>query len=150
MIWQGVTKRKNLPSAAGFSLVEIMMVILLIGLLAGVSGPAMFSYLRSNQMQTRVDTMVADLQYSRAMAVSTGEIHRFDATITGYTVTNVVTGVTLRTENFDEGAKLDKAETADFFPWGMASTKTLNLTHHNMKREIQILPTGMVEVTNVP
>jgi len=127
-------------------MVEIMMVILVIGLLAGVSGPAMFSYLRANQMDTRVDRMAADLQFSRAMAISTGQIHRFATTTDGYTVTNVVTGDELRDVEFDEGATLGAAQTADFFPWGMANTTTFDLAHHNLARRIQLLPTGMVEV----
>ncbi len=122
------------------------MVILIIGLLAGVSGPAMFKYVHSNQMDTRVDKMVADLQLSRAMAISTGQTHRFSTTNNGYTVKNLATGMELRNVTFDEGATLNGTLTADFFPWGMANTTTFDLSYHSLARRVQLLPTGMVEV----
>lgn len=125
---------------------EIMMVILLVGILAGVAGPAMYSYLRANQMQTRVDRMVADLQYARALTISTGQVHRFNTTTDSYTLTNMVTGNVVRDVDFEEGAKLDAAQMADFFPWGMANTTTFDLSHCDMERRIRLLPTGMVEV----
>lgn len=122
------------------------MVVVLIGILAGVSAPPMFKYLEATHMQTRVDRMVADLQYGRAVAISTGQTMRFTSTNTSYTLTNTVTGDVLRQVAFDHGAQLAVAQTADFFPWGMAETTVFNLSLHGMARQVTLLPTGMVEV----
>lgn len=137
---------KNFPDHNGFSLVEMMMVVMLIGILAGISGPAMFKYLKSNQMQTRTDRLVADMQYARAIAVSSGETHRFACTSNSYTLSNVATGDVVRQVDFNNGASLDMVQAADFYPWGMADSGNFILTLNDMSREIKLLPTGMVEV----
>ncbi len=142
----GQSMRKVFPERRGFSLVEIMMVVMLIGILAGMSAPPMFKYIAANQMQTTSDRMVADLQYARAIAISTGQAHRFDCNTQTYRLTNLVTGQVLRQVSLQHGTELGAAKTADFFPWGMAQSTVFNLALHDMARQITLLPTGMVEV----
>ncbi|MCP4293400.1 MAG: prepilin-type N-terminal cleavage/methylation domain-containing protein [bacterium] len=139
-------KRKNIPHRDGFSLVEVMMVIMLVGILAGVAAPPMFNYLESNRMKTRTDRMVADLQYARAVSIASGQTLRFASTTNSYTLTNTVTGEELRNIQFNHGAELAMNQAADFFPWGMATTTVFDLSLHGMERTVTLLPTGMVEV----
>ncbi len=143
MIWRS---RKNFPDDSGFSLVEMMMVVCLIGILAGITGPPMFKYLAANRMQTRTDRMVADMQYARAISISTGQTHRFTCSNNSYDLMNMSTGDVVRQVNFDSGAELDLAQAVDFYPWGMAQTSNFILTMNDMSRKITLLPTGMVEV----
>ncbi len=138
--------RKKLPDHSGFSLVEIMMVICLIGILAGITGPPMFKHLEANHMQNCTDRMVADMQYARAIAIATGKTHRFTCTLNSYSLTNLGTNIVVRQVNFDHGATLALAQSVDFYPWGMADALDFDLTLNDMDRTIQILPTGMVEV----
>lgn len=138
--------RKLLPGRGGFSLVEIMVVVLMIGILATISGPPMFSYLRSNQMQTQLDRLVGDLQYARAVSISTGEAHRFSCTANDYSVTNLVSGNVAKNVTLDHGAVFDGVMQADFYPWGMSEDLVFELSLNDMDREITLLPTGMVEV----
>jgi len=144
--WQN---RKFFPVRDGFTLVEIMMVIMLVGILAGMTAPPMFKYLEANRMRTRTDRMVADLQFARAVAISTGQAHRFANTASGYTLTNLVTGGVLRDVDFAHGSELDDNLIADFFPWGMATSTTYNIRLNDMHNEIRVLPTGMVEVETI-
>ena len=137
---------KNSPSRAGFSLVEMMIVVMLIGILAGISAPPMLKYLASSQLQTSSDRMIGDLQYARTLAISNGTILRFSATIDGYTLTNPNTNATLRSRVFSEGMTLDQAQSTDFFPWGMANSVDFVLANRGATRQISVLPTGMVEV----
>ena len=135
-----------MPDHSGFSLVEIMMVVMLIGLLAGMTGPPIFHYLEASQAQTSLDRLVADMQYARAVAVSKGETHRFSCTTGGYDLRNMVTGDVVRAVVLDHGMELNLAQTADFYPWGMAQTCNVTLTRNDLAWDLQLLPTGMVEV----
>lgn len=130
----------------GFTLVELMVVISLIGLMAAVSAPPLFRYVQSNRLQTNADRIVADMQYARSVSISTGRILRFTATPAGYTLTDPVADTVLRTRNFEHGVALDAGVTADFFPWGMADGAVLNLTNTAGAARIDLLPTGIVEV----
>lgn len=130
----------------GFSLTEVMVIILIVGLLAVMSAPPFFSYLQSNRFQTGMDRMMADLQYARAVAISNGEMLRFTSTTAGYTITVVSTGQVLRQTNFEHGLKLAVDQTAGFYPWGMADATVFNITNGDLGKQISLLPTGIVEV----
>ena len=138
--------RKNLPDNSGFSLVEMMVVVLLIGILAGVTGPPMFQYLATNQMQTSTDRLVSDMLYARAVAVSTGETHRFSCDKDNYSIFNMSNGNVVRQVSFGSKIELDMAQNADFYPWGMAQSSTFVLSQNTISKKIILLPTGMVEV----
>ena len=130
----------------GFTLVETMLVICLVGVLASMAAPPFFRYLASNQLATQADRMVADMQYARSLSVANSQILRFSVTQAGYTLTNPVNGAVLREYDFTEGLSLDRDQTADFFPWGMANQAVFTLSNHGGAKQITLLPTGLVEV----
>jgi type II secretion system protein H len=130
----------------GFTLVEMMLVICLVGVMASMAAPPFFRYLASNQLATQADRMVADLQYARSLSVANSQILRFSVTAAGYELTNPLTGTVLRESAFSSGLNLDRDQTADFFPWGMADQTVFNLSSHAGAKQITLLPTGLVEV----
>lgn len=130
----------------GFTLSEMMIVILVIGLMAAITAPPLFRFMQSNRLQTNTDRIVADLQYARSLSISNGRILRFSATEAGYQLTDPLSGQLLREKNFPRGLELDAAVTVDFFPWGMADATVLTLSNPSGDTAINILPTGIVEV----
>jgi len=130
----------------GFTLVEMMLVITLVGVMAAMAAPPFFRYLASNRLATQADRMVADLQYARSLSVANSQILRFSVTPTGYELTNPVTGTVLRDIDFARGLGADAAVTADFFPWGMADPTVINLSGTIGTKRITVMPTGLVEV----
>lgn len=137
---------KILPGRSGFSLVEMMMVVLLIGIVATVAAPPMFRYLQSSRLQTTADKMTADLQFARSLSIANGVILQFSSTEAGYILRDPSDGSVLRTENFDGGMQLAAAQNTLFFPWGMADATTFTMNGHGQTRLINVLPTGIVEV----
>jgi len=131
---------------AGFSLVEMMMVILLVGLVATIATPPMFRYLQSSRLQTNSDQLAADLQYARSLSIANGTILQFASTEAGYVLSNPGTGQVFKTKNFDNGMQLAAAQNTFFFPWGMADATVFTMNGHGQVRQINVLPTGMVEV----
>ncbi|HPF70193.1 MAG TPA: GspH/FimT family pseudopilin [Candidatus Krumholzibacteria bacterium] len=130
----------------GFTLTELMVVISLVGIIAAVSAPPIYNFIQSNRLQTSRDRMVADMQYARSLAISSGRILRFAATEAGYELTDAATGDVLRTRDFDHGLALSAAVTVDFFPWGMADNAVMSISNPAGTSRINVLPTGIVEV----
>ena len=143
-----IGRRVITPSRRGFTLVEMMIVIMLIGILATISAPPMFRYIQSNRLQTSTDRLVADLQYARAMAIANGQIMVFTGALDGYTLRNGATGDVLRQERFDHDLALDVNQQIAFYPWGMADTQIYNISNGAGTKAVSILPTGLVEVSN--
>jgi prepilin-type N-terminal cleavage/methylation domain-containing protein len=133
-------------SRKGFTLVELMVILVLFGAMMTLGVPPFLIYLRSNRLDTNTDRLATDLQLARSLSISNGSILRFTADANGYTITDPVAGTTIRQRQFDGGCNLALNATADFFPWGMADATVLNLSNCAGGRRINLLPTGMVEV----
>ncbi len=133
-------------SRRGFSLIEMMVVIAIVGIIAGISGPPIFRYMNSNRLQTDADRLGADLQYARTLSISTSTILRFSSTPTGYQLTDPISGNIIREKNFEHGLALNQTQTTDFFPWGMADATVFNISNTTGAMTVNLLPTGIVEV----
>lgn len=138
--------RKMLRKRAGFTLVEAMIVVVLVGLLVVMVGPPMYGYLQAHRLQTGTDRLVTDLQYARSQAITRGRILRISTTEDGYTITDTSTNTVLRQQTFDQGVALGLAQQCNFFPWGMADNADFNISNSTGAKQISLLPTGIVEV----
>ena len=142
--------RQKLPgqraSRRGYSLIEVMVVIGIVGLIATISAPPVFRYVQSNRLQTNADRMAADLQYARSLSIASSEILRFTATPGGYKLENPNTGALIRETNFGHDMELGANQTSDFYPWGMADATIFNITNGSGTYRVNLLPTGLVEV----
>ena len=138
--------RKKLPKRNGFTLVEVMIVIVLVGLLAAMVGPPMYGYLQAHRLQTGTDRLVADLQYTRAQAITRGVVLRVSTTVNSYSITDPSNGAVLRQQNLDQGVGLAIAQQTNFYPWGMAEASVFNISNTTGAKQISLLPTGIVEV----
>ena len=64
--------KKN-RSIAGFTLLELMVVLLLVALLAGVTAPATGRFLSSLSFREQTANLLASLRYARLMAITKGQ-----------------------------------------------------------------------------
>ena len=133
-------------SRQGFNLIELMVVIAIVGVIAGIAAPPIFRYINSNRLQTNADRLAADLQYARALSISTSTILRFASTPVGYQLTNPITGNVIREKNFDHGLEFQMNQTSDFYPWGMADPVVFNISNSTGAMVVNLMPTGLVEV----
>lgn len=133
-------------SEQGYTLVELMVLLGLMGLLISISVPSMQGYFRANRLDVTCDQLAADLALTRSLSVSRGRILRFVATTEGYTITDTATGTLVRDRTFAAEISLPAGATADFFPWGAADATILDVGNGCQTRTVNILPTGMVEV----
>ena len=138
--------RDGIRERGGFTLTEIMVVIIVVGLLASIAAPPMFRFVASNRLQTQSDRLAADLQYARQLAVSGNTIMQFTSDDVGWSVVNPTTGDVLREREFKHGMNFGADIEANFYPWGMADAKVFNVHNSAGTIVVTLLPTGMVEV----
>src|SRR5262245_64681770 len=75
----------TLREARGFTLVEMSVVILLLGIIAAFSIPAYIKLNRSLQLKGAVANLASQLQLARAKAMATGSSQFVDFAETGFT-----------------------------------------------------------------
>ena len=61
-------KIKNLKSISGFTLLELIVVIVIIGVLAGVSAPRIFNSLNAGKLRGESNKILSTLRYAQGMA----------------------------------------------------------------------------------
>lgn len=140
-------QRKNFPGTRGFTLVELMVVIIIIGVVSSMSVPPLFRYVASHRLQTNTDRFTTDMQYARSIAISNAQIVNLSTTLTNYTLRDALTGEILRQVEFDTGLSMDSNHSVQFYPWGMADDQIFKLSSAAGAYHISLLPTGIVEVT---
>jgi type II secretion system protein H len=130
----------------GFTLVELMVLIGIVGLIASIAVPSFNSYLRANRIDVVGDQMSSDLALARAVAVSEGRVVRMVADSEGYAIVDPATDRQIRQRDFPDDVHLTAPVTINFFPWGAAQSATMVLDNGRQQRTVQVLPTGIVEV----
>jgi Tfp pilus assembly protein FimT len=133
-------------SRKGFSLVELIVLIGIFGLLTALAAPSVMRYVRSNRLASSTERMAADIQMTRTLAISTGRIYRLAAVPNGYQIFDPLNGDVVRTRVFEGNVQLAAAANVHFFPWGMADAAVFNIQNGMGARQVNLLPTGVVEV----
>ena len=143
-------------ASLGFSMVELIAVVAIIGLMALVAGPAMSKVVRHNRVNRATSIITSDLQNAFAVAARQREPVRIqgDASTRSYQFVDRKTSVVLRIRTFYGATSeygLDNLTfnpaTIDVFPNGVSSLPlTVDLANGDYSKQIKVSTAGFVRV----
>lgn len=141
------------PAAAetgGFSLLELLLVLLILGILAAVSTPAISRLLNSMTVRHRTQDIVSTLRYARLLSISTGQEIQVTLNMDDGPVFRLSGGVEEeRNINLGENDSLTMTpETITFFPESQVSAAELIVVIGNQRREIILDPLTALPIIN--
>ncbi|MFL5584840.1 MAG: Tfp pilus assembly protein FimT/FimU [Gemmatimonadaceae bacterium] len=144
-------------SRPGFTMLEVLVVVVIIGVLAMIVGPATSRIVRHQRVNRAATVIAADLQNAFAVAARQRQPVRIqaDAATRSYQFTDRKTGAVLRIRTFygdTSEYRLSKLvfnpATIDVFPNGISSAKVdIDLANGDYSKKISASTAGFIRVS---
>lgn len=77
---------RPLDPRIGFTLIELVTVIVLIGIMAGIAAPSLTGVVRNSKLHGATGQVTSDLAYARILAVRSGQPVTLQYSATGYSI----------------------------------------------------------------
>ena len=149
--------RSHKYSRVGFSIIELIAVVSILGVLATMAGPAMSRIVRHQRVNRSATVIAADLQNAFAVAARQREPVRIqaDQASRSYQFIDRQTGAVLRIRTFYgdtseyrlTGLRFTPA-TLDVFPSGLASAPlTVDLSNGDYSKRITASTAGFIRIS---
>ena len=146
----------NRSARRGFTTIELIIIVTILGVLAGIAGPKTSMIVRHSRTNRAATVIVADMQNAFAVAARQRQPVRItaDAATKSYEFTDRATGKVLRIRSFygdTSEYRLSKLEFTpaqiDVFPSGVSSSPvTINLGNGNYERRITASTAGFIRL----
>jgi len=92
----------------GFTLLELMIVIAIIGIFLAVAAPKMGGSKTDFKLYTVARTLVSDIRYAQELSINTKDKHGIFFSESGYEIKNTITAKTVKTIDFSSGVSYEK------------------------------------------
>jgi len=135
---------------AGFSLIELIFALVMLGILIGLATPRMSGWINHTRVESTMNGLMGDVSYARMLAVRSGARVEIEIKATEYVI-STVQGATKRTAKRvnvaaeHPGVTLAPANTVFAFnSRGLLTNagSTITATKANQSASLQVLPTG--------
>ncbi|MBI5169265.1 MAG: GspH/FimT family pseudopilin [Candidatus Eisenbacteria bacterium] len=132
-------------SNKGFTLLELMIVLVVLGVVAAMVAPPVAGMLRSSRLAGATNTLVSDIYYARSLAnqqrrtftiLFTDSVH--------YTLARTSPAQVYRTRALPRGVRATATDTVTFYAWGLTEPVAVTLRADSSSRVLRVGANGSV------
>jgi prepilin-type N-terminal cleavage/methylation domain-containing protein len=137
--------QKYIRSTWGFTLIEIMVVVSLLGLIAGLTIPSFAQYLQRQKVVGARNELMADIQYARSLAIARRQTFQIDFEQTQYDIIIPGPNTIIRTKTAPGGVQFNADTDPNFYPWGLSDACNVAVNSPLLTSNVTLLPNGTVD-----
>ncbi len=132
----------------GFTVVELMVVVAIIGILTAITVPNFSGYLKRQRQVGSRNQLMTDIYYARSMAIAKRRTMQINFANDQYQVVDTVDGTVERTTNAPDGITFAASNNPNFYAWGLADAADITVAGSTSSVVVSVLPSGSVEHAN--
>ena len=137
-------KQRFKRSPNGFTLIETMVIVAIIGMLAGLGVPALSQYVQRQRVVGARNTLIADIQYARSLAIARRATYRIDFGATQYQIIENGPENVVKTATAPDGVTYAAGANPNFYPWGLTDPVNIVVGNPRKSSNVNLLPNGTV------
>ena len=131
-------------SSKGFTLIETMVLVAIIGVLVGLTIPSFASYLAKQKVIGARSELMADLQYARSLAIARRTTFRIDFQAGQYQLILPGPDEIIRQNTAPDGVTYTADTNPSFYPWGLSDACNVQVSNFKKTSTVSLLPNGTV------
>lgn len=128
----------------GFTLVEMVITIAIMGIMLGITAPAVSGYLRSSRLNGAANKLVADIHFARTLAREQRRTFQIRFASDRYSIVGVSTSNTVATRVLPPGVDCTPSDTATFYAWGLTDPVVVKMSNAHDSSMVRVSANGNV------
>jgi prepilin-type N-terminal cleavage/methylation domain-containing protein len=136
--------RKHIRGQHGFTLLEMIFVVVAIGIVLAITVPAFGNFIRSSRVAGATNELLGDLHYTRSLAVGKRRNHHIEFSADAYEIKETATDEVIRRRELPKGVTCASTVDPSFYAWGLADAATITLNGGSTAKNLVLSPNGHV------
>jgi prepilin-type N-terminal cleavage/methylation domain-containing protein len=134
---------RNRLKQAGFTMMELMIVVTVVGILTAIVVPSFSGYMKRTRAEGTRNQLIADCYFARSLAIARRETVTMVFAAEQYQIVNGG-GTVFRTTPAADGVTFAASDDPNFYAWGLADPVDIAVDGSSSSHNVSLSPTGAV------
>ena len=129
----------------GFSLIELMVIVAVIGIVVGLSIPAFGGYLKRQKVRSATDALMADINYARTLFIAKRTTYQLVFNGINYQIIQPGPDTVMRQHAAPAGLSYLSDVNPNFYPHGLSDAANISIEGSGEIAALTLLPNGTAQ-----